>query len=169
MTASNVNPGVADGRFAMADVVTELDLLKMRSRQLDALFRESPAGAIPDGDGRGTILLLTGTLAGKALAAVAYPLAWQGKVVAPELGTLINKLTPVRLRAVRADVSIGPSWVDGRDCVVIDYSRTSWVAQWIRDEIRTVAPGLYLGVVWLRGHRVGAFALRFPAQGRSDR
>jgi hypothetical protein len=169
MTASNVIAGTAHGRLATTDVVTEGDLLNMRSRELDALFRASPDGAMPDGDGRGTVLLLTGTWPGKALAAIAYPLAWQGKVVAAELGTLINKLTPVGLRAVRADVSIGRSWVDGRECVVIDYSRTSWVAKWIRDEIRPIAPGLYLGVAWLRGHRVGAFALRFAASDRPAR
>jgi hypothetical protein len=31
---------------------------------------------------------------------------------------------------------------------VLDYSQTSIVAQWIRDEIREVSPGLYLGLVY---------------------
>jgi hypothetical protein len=36
------------------------------------------------------------------------------------------------------------------------------VASWVRDEIRQVSPGLYLGIVFLRGRRLPLrFALRF--------
>jgi hypothetical protein len=35
----------------------------------------------------------------------------------------------------------------------------------VRDEMRQVGPGLYLGVVWLYGLRVGWFALRVPQTG----
>src|SRR5215207_5088900 len=128
---------------------TELDLLDKSARELDDLFRAAPAGPIPDGDARGTLLVLTGTPLSRLLAAAAYTLLWQGKVVDRTGGELLNKLTPLRLRAVRGIVTIGPSWVDGQDCIVIDYSRTSLVGHWVRDEIRLVAPGTYLGVVWL--------------------
>jgi hypothetical protein len=72
---------------------------------------------------------------------------------------------------VRAEVSVGPSWLDDRPCVVLDYSRSSVVAGWIRDEIREVAPGLYLGLVWGVGRLFGGrrlvlrFALDVSAQG----
>ena len=140
----------------------ELDLLDKSARELDELFRSPPAGPIPDGDGRGTVPVLTGTPLSRLLAAVAYPLLWQ-MVVERTRGKLLNRLTPLCLRAVRGIVTIGPRWVDGQDCIVIDYSRTSLVGHWVRDEIRLVAPGTYLGVVWLSRYRLPGlgFALLF--------
>jgi hypothetical protein len=149
----------------------EPDLLNMSARELDVLFRASPAGPIPDGDGDGTVLMLTGTPLARLASALAHPLLWQGKVVDGSHGKALNKITPLRLRAVDATVTVGPSWVDGKDCVVIDYSRTSIVARWVRDEIRLVAPGTYLGVVWLGGRRIPGlgFVLRFTSARQFER
>jgi hypothetical protein len=55
----------------------------------------------------------------------------------------------------------GPSWLDGKDCIVLDYSETSLLAQWIRDEIRQIEPGLYLGKVYWNKKRLIDFALKF--------
>jgi len=44
---------------------------------------------------------------------------------------------------------------------VLDYSKTSLVARQIRDEIREVAPGVFLGVVFWGHHHVVDFALDF--------
>jgi hypothetical protein len=54
--------------------------------------------------------------------------------------------------------------VDGRECIVLDYSKSWLVARWIRDEIREVAPGQYLGVVFVGRVKVLNFALRLPAR-----
>jgi hypothetical protein len=51
------------------------------------------------------------------------------------------------------------SWMDGRETIVIDYSKTSFVANKIRDEIREVEPGIYLGKVWWGKTRILDFAL----------
>ena len=51
------------------------------------------------------------------------------------------------------------SWLDGKPTIVIDYAKTSFFAQKIRDEIREVEPGLYLGKVWWGNKRVLDFAL----------
>jgi hypothetical protein len=53
------------------------------------------------------------------------------------------------LRAVRATVSYGESSLDGGPAVVIDYS-ASRVFSGVRDEVREVAPGLFLGLTYLR-------------------
>jgi len=37
------------------------DLLKMSQAQLDELFTKSPAGDIPDGEGKGTAIIAPGT------------------------------------------------------------------------------------------------------------
>ena len=138
---------------------TEEALLAASHGELDALFRASPAGPVPRGVLDGTVLLLTGTLA-PAAAALVRALVWQGKVVEPGGAALRNRITPLGIRAVAATVRPDESLVDGRPCVVFDYSRTSLVARGVRDEVRLVAPGLYLGVAWLFGNRVGWFAVR---------
>jgi hypothetical protein len=54
------------------------------------------------------------------------------------------------VRAIRAAVCYGPSWLDGGPSVVMDYHRTSRVWSDVRDEVREVAPGLYLGRMYRR-------------------
>jgi hypothetical protein len=142
--------------------VDERALLARTNGELDELFRHSPAGSVPRGDCRGTVLVFTGSPLAPVAAALCRALVWQGKVFAADGRQLVNNVSPFRIRAVRAVVSPGPSWVDNRECVVINYSRTSTLARWVRDEIRLVAPELYLGVVWLRRWRVATFTLRVP-------
>lgn len=135
-------------------------LLGCRNSALDLLFRQSVAGPIPDGDTRGTLLAWPGTWLAKPLAQLVRVIIWQGKVLDRREGVLRNKVTPFGLRLVKARLSIASSWVDSADCVLIDYSKTSFLARMVRDEIRQVGPGLYLGVVWLWRKRVGWFTIR---------
>ena len=44
---------------------------------------------------------------------------------------------------------------------MLDYSETSLVAHWIRDEIRLISPQLYLGKVYWDRKRLIDFALKF--------
>ncbi len=138
-------------------------LLKMTPGQLDALYRASPAGEIPHGEGRGTVLFAPGTSISRGFAAYLRATSWQGKVFDPASGELRNLITPFGIKAIRAKVYEGPSWIDGKPCIVLDYSRTSLVARFIRDEIRLVAPGLYLGIAYLTRLKVVHFALSFPS------
>jgi hypothetical protein len=87
--------------------------------------------------------------------------AWQGKVFDSQKGVLKNKITPLGLNAILAKVYKAPSWLDGKECIVLDYSDTSIIAQWIRDEIREIEPGLYLGKVYWDKKRLIDFALKF--------
>lgn len=135
-------------------------LLGYPNSALDLLFRQSEAGPIPDGDTRGTLLAWPGTWLAKPLALLVRVIIWQGKVLDRREGVLRNKVTPFGLRLVKARLSIASSWVDDSDCVLIDYSTTSFLARMVRDEIRQVGPDLYLGVVWLWRKRVGWFTIR---------
>ena len=139
--------------------------LSLSRRQLDEIFAASQAGRIPSGEMRGTAIV-TGTSFSYVLAVLARALAWQGKVfdifAPPDHGVLINKVTPLSLSFIVAKVYRGPSWLDGKQAIVIDYSKTSFVAARIRDEIREVEPGLYLGKVWWGRTRVLDFALSRP-------
>jgi hypothetical protein len=159
-----VDERVATTAGASQNLLDERALLAMPNTKLDELFRRSGAGSIPLGDCKGTVLVFTGSRLAPVAAAFCRAVVWQGKVFPPDGRQVVNRVSPFGICAVRAAVSLGRSWVDDGECVVIDYSRTSIVACWVRDEIRLVAPGLYLGVVWLRRRRVAGFALRVPAR-----
>ena len=67
------------------------------------------------------------------------------------------------MNAIVAQVYKTESWFDGKDCIVLDYSKTSLLAEHIRDEIREIGPGMYLGVVYWDKTRTINFALQFPS------
>lgn len=137
--------------------------LKMSREELDAIYKDSEAGNVPNGDTRGTAIL-AGSVFSKAVAMFARLFAWQGKVFdlfpsTNQHGILINKITPWSLSFIVATVYKDESWMDGKETIVIDYSKTSLFAKKIRDEIREVEPGVYLGKVWWGKTRVLDFAL----------
>jgi hypothetical protein len=144
--------------------VTEDVLLASSNRELDALFRASPPGPVPSGVLDGVVILFPGTLLARPVAALVRAVAWQGKVIAPDGASLRNRILPLGIRLVVALVRASASLVDSRPCIVLDYSATSLIARGVRDEIRLVAPRLYLGVIWLFGRRVGWFTLRERAR-----
>ena len=145
--------------------VTAAEMLKMSQGQLDDLFTQSAAGEIPSGEAKGTAIVAPGTTYTQDIANFINHFAWQGKVFDPAKGVLRNKILPFGLNAIIAKVYKGPSWLDNKDCIVLDYSETSLLAHWIRDEIREVAPLVYLGKVYWSRKRLIDFALEFPASG----
>jgi hypothetical protein len=136
-------------------------LLKMSQAQLDELFTGSTAGEIPDGDAQGTAIIAPGTTFSDEIATLVNFFAWQGKTFDAKRGRLTNRILPFGFNAIIAKVYKAPSWLDGKECIVLDYSETSLVAHWIRDEIRQIAPGLYLGKVYWDKKRLIDFALKF--------
>jgi hypothetical protein len=128
--------------------------------ELGELFRAAPPGAIPDGRGTGTVLLGTGGFVARLAAAIGA-LAWRGKVFTAREARLKNLVTPLAIRAIEAAVYQGDSWYDGEPCIVLDYSKTSLLAHKIRDEIREIAPGVFLGLVFWGRRHVLDFALDF--------
>jgi len=136
-------------------------LLTMSQAQLDELFTKSLTGEIPNGEAQGTAIVAAGSTYTADIAALINHFAWQGKVFDAQKGVLKNKILPFGLNAIIAKVYKGPSWLDGKECIVLDYSDTSFVAHWIRDEIRQIEPGLYLGKVYWDKKRLFDFALKF--------
>lgn len=122
-------------------------LTTLAGGQLSLLFGNSPASPVPLGDSEGRAIFLPGTKLGGVLSWLGNRL-WKGKIVDPSGHGLINKVLGMKL--IRANVFRGTSWSDGKPSIVIDYLKTSIVAFFIRDEIRCVAPGLYLGKVYIR-------------------
>jgi len=136
-------------------------LLKMSQAELDELFTKSTTGEIPSGEAAGTAIVAPGSTYTAEVASWINHFAWQGKVFDAQNGQLKNRILPFGLNAIIAKVYKAPSWLDGKECIVLDYSETSLVAHWIRDEIRQIGPGLYLGKVYWDRKRLIDFALQF--------
>src|SRR5580658_9972410 len=144
------------------------DLARSTPRQLQALYE---GGAVPDrldrldGDLVGRMLALRGVGRGVALRAIASlarrpGFAWAGKsfrATDTGTGTGINRVRLAgRHRLFPFRTLFGPSVVDGRPCVVLDYDDADnpGLIRSIHDEVREVAPGLYLGpACWKREGR----------------
>ena len=136
-------------------------LLKLSQAQLDDLFHNAQSGPIPDGPAKGTAIIAPGTTFSPELAEAVSLFAWQGKTFDGAHGVLRNRITAIGINAIVAEVYKGPSLLDQKECIVLDYSKTSLVAQWIRDEIRLIAPNTYLGRVYWNNKPCLHFALEF--------
>ena len=141
--------------------------LSMDREELDRIYMNASAGAIPSGDTRGTAIV-AGTFFARWYARLARLFAWQGKVFDlfppdQQNGILINKISSFSLTFIVAKVYKDASWMDGKETIVIDYSKTSFFAKKIRDEIREVESGVYLGKVWWGKKRILDFALTYSA------
>jgi hypothetical protein len=147
----------------MAVVVDVPQLLEMSPDELAALFRSSAAGEIPVGKMHGSVLVAPGTEIAGPAKRFAKLLVWQGKVFDPAKGDLRNLILPFGIKAVRARVYKDASWFDQKETIVLDYSKTSFIAKKIRDEIREVSPGVYLGLVFWGRDRILHFALTRPS------
>jgi hypothetical protein len=136
-------------------------LLSLPQAQLDELFTNSPAGEIPNGEAKGTAIIAPGTSYSAEIAQLINHFAWQGKIFDAKTGTLKNRILAFGLQAIIAKVYKGSSWLDNKECIVLDYSETSLLAQRVRDEIRLIGPNSYLGVVYWGKKRLINFALQF--------
>jgi hypothetical protein len=150
---------------------TVRDWLSKSREELDAIYSAcTNPGVIPTSEMRGTAIV-AGSPFSKAIAMLARLFAWQGKVFDifsedKTSGVLINKITAFSLTFVVAKVYRGPSWLDKQPTIIIDYSTTSFFCKKVRDEIREIEPGVYLGKVWWGKKRVLDFALTKPAPKR---
>lgn len=73
-------------------------------------------------------------------------LLWKGKVFSE--GQMINRLIGGR-EAVTASVYEGESWLDGKPSLILDYAGSKRFGD-VRDEMREVSPGVYVGLTYIR-------------------
>jgi hypothetical protein len=160
-------PGAARqvrGQTTPTPAAVTLDhLLSMSPAELDAIYRQGTSVAIPEGRIRGTAIFSPGTRRTRPLSRGAR-LLWQGKVFEPGQTTAVNRFFGVRV--VRGQVYQGPSWLDGQPSLVLDYSQTSRVYADNRDEIRQVAPGLFLGLMYDRTTAPPSLVMYFALEAR---
>lgn len=141
-------------------------LLDLDARALLALYRGARVPRLGDveGDLRGRMLAVP-ALRGPVAAAIrafagsdVFP--WRGKSFRPfddRRGEGINRVVSDRLRLYPFETSIGPSRAGDFDAVQLDYDlpQNPFFIRPIKDEIRELSAGLYLGQAHLR---VGAGA-----------
>jgi hypothetical protein len=139
-------------------------LLDMSPKELDELFHESESGDVPNGIAKGTALIAPGSPCGFGLSKLVRFLAWQGKTFDSKKGVLINRILPFGVNAVEAKVYKDASWMDKKDCIALDYSKTSILAKFVRDEIRLVDKNFYLGKVYVGSLPVIHFCLEFNSK-----
>src|ERR1700740_1685429 len=141
---------------------TAPQLLSMSQKDLDDLFSGSPSGDIPNGEAEGTAIVAPGTTVSAEIASLINVFDWKGKTFDAEHGTLRNRILASGLNAIVAEVYKATSWFDDKECIVLDYSKTSLLAEHIRDEIRQIDKGFYLGIVYWNKAKTIHFALQFP-------
>jgi hypothetical protein len=120
----------------------------MSWEDLEQIYRQAVAGTIPAGYARGRAIYCPGAFLSPARSKITKTI-WHGKLFCPADSTLVNQWC-LGIRAIRARVASGPSWLDGEPAIIMDYCGMSHVWNEVRDEIREVAPGLYLGVMYRR-------------------
>jgi hypothetical protein len=137
------------------------DLARMSPGQLDWLYANGVATGVRGGKVRGRALFAPGTSTAVARSRAAR-LLWQGKVFHPEEATAVNRF--FGMRVIKGNLYLGESWRDGRPALILDYKDTSLVYAKYRDEIRQIAPGLYLGLMYARTSPQPTFKMYFALQ-----
>ena len=140
---------------------TASQLLTLSQDELDAIFSAGTSATIPNGEANGTAIVGAGKFTHE-VASIVNIFAWQGKTFDAAHGTLTNRISAFGVNAIVAQVYKGPSLFDEKECIVLDYSKTSLVAKHVRDEIREISPNVYLGLVYWDTKKTIHFALEFP-------
>jgi hypothetical protein len=139
-------------------------LAHMSWADLECLYRQAEVGTIPQGYTRGRAIYNPDSTLGGARSKITH-LLWHGKDFCPSDGTLINQWCG--FRAIRARVGYGTSWLDGKPSIIMDYCGTSHIWRDVRDEVREVAPGLYLGAMYRRDCQCPQFQMFFALEARA--
>jgi len=149
------------------------DLAAMGPDQLLALYRVAKTPRIKDLDGKLTgRMLVVPAIHEKHVAALLRdfaaggPMPWQGKTFTSGTagrGEGINRVFGNRATWYRFDTFVGKSRAGDFDAVQLDYDRPSnpFFVRPIKDEVREVGPGLWLGIAYLHTKEKDRLGLYF--------
>lgn len=154
------------------------DLARCSVGELTRMYREAKAPASLDAlsgtPSASRMLTLIGPLGGRAARPVVAALAkapyfpWIGKrfeAFDAERGQGINR-TRLLGERYRFDLRFDRSALDGERCVLLDYDvpDNPWFIRRIRDELREVRPGLFLGPALMRTRTEPKLVLYFAVE-----
>jgi hypothetical protein len=108
----------------------------------EAMFREGVPDAGPVGPTRGTVLYADDALFPRVKARLQGGV-WKGKQFHGD-GTFTNRWVG-GVRAGTVGTAVEPSWLDGQPVLAAQYSPRALVFRNVRDELRQVGPGVWLG------------------------
>ena len=151
-------------RLSFADSCLSLDgLVRMSHCELEELYRSAPAGQVAAGYAAGKAIKSPGTRKAVRFSRLAG-LVWQGKYFHACDSTITNRIFGRPM--IQADVAHGESWFDGGPSIIMDYAcrGPKWTKS-TRDEMREVAPGLFLGMMYQRTECGPKFVMFFALQG----
>lgn len=162
-----------------ASVRTVDDLLALDVATLERMYREARTPSIRDLEGDLVGRMLPAPAAHRTVQNAMRTLArqplfpWKGKTFAPRdmhSGEGWNRVFSDKNLWFRFTTAIGPSRAGNFDALHLDYDHPEnpFFIRVIQDEVRTVAPGLWLGQAWLRAGVAGKkplLALYFALQG----
>lgn len=179
MSTTTMDAGAPE-RAVSTDAPTSLDeLATMGVDELRRVYAEAQAPAdlhALEGSPEGRMLAVAGPLDRDAARGPLARLAraswfpWHGKtfrVSDAEAGEGINRVAILGDK-YRFGLSFGRSAMDGERCVVLDYDRPDnpFFIRAIRDELREVSPGLFLGPALLDVGRAPKLVLFFAVAHR---
>ncbi|MBI4511207.1 MAG: hypothetical protein HY698_16360 [Deltaproteobacteria bacterium] len=154
-TAENLSPNESRTSHSLGE------LLAMDTTKLADLYRGATSPRIADlsGDLRGRMLAVCGLgaplsdLVRHAAASDRFP--WRGKSFTPlseDRGEGRNRVLSDRWKLFRFETFVGPSRAGAFDAVHLDYDHASnpFFIRAIKDEIRELEPGLYLGQAYVQ-------------------
>lgn len=124
-------------------------MMRCSTDELAGLYATGKHVPVPVGTTRGTGIYFPGTVFTRVLEPAVRLFVWSGKKFDTN-GGIVDRLLPggyVNLIHGEA-IKDAPSAIDGRKCILLDRSEKSiWPLTKISDEVRLVAPDLYLGPV----------------------
>jgi hypothetical protein len=131
---------------AQPDCLTLKHLAKLSECELTRLFEQAQSGLIPVGYTRGRVLRMQDAKLPRLQACLASAI-WKGKHFEAD-GSFINQWPG--FTALRSRAELGISSHDGKPCITIEYPPDTPLFGNYRDEIREIAPGLYLARLYER-------------------
>lgn len=134
-------PNHAAADACAAAPLTVKQVLRMSPCELDQLFASGVLCEHPVGPWHGKIILRVDKRHPYRTARV-QGLVWKGKEFYPD-GAFTNRW--LGFRAISSHVHVGPSWFDGKPCLILDYPPGTPVFGNARDELRLIAPAMILG------------------------
>ncbi|MBI2389240.1 MAG: hypothetical protein HYV09_06455 [Deltaproteobacteria bacterium] len=151
------------------------DLLALDVPTLERLYRAATTPAIEDLRGDLIGRMLPSPVANAPVTDAMRALArfrmfpWKGKTFAPraaQRGEGWNRVFSDKNLWFRFTTSIGPSRAGAFDALQLDYDHPEnpFFIRAIKDEVRTVAPGLWLGQAWVVTPKGAWLALYFALQ-----
>jgi hypothetical protein len=171
--------------------ITPEAIKSMTQAELDTFYAQLASGPIPNGEFHGTAIFdKSDDNQAEKIFAILFPYGfgenfikqlgvrfWKGKIFDAQEGRLTNRFAGIK--RFPASMFCGQSLLDSRrESIVLDYNYADQLptyvplVDWsmtryglgIRDEIRMVRPGLYLGRAYIKG----TFALNFVLESIED-